>query len=234
MYFRRRMKPLLKSKSFISKDDLDDDNVQDYVEAFNRRLTRRLSVCQINVVSKEGICLEGGVKINFDFANYVKVLNHVLVDGQAEDFMTKFRFSKKAIFVVPMTNHETVQDLIDKVVHKFNVMEKCDGDEDDTMWLYERELSVSQQDVFFRRLDPAEMPLELFLLWRINGEKKSMVLTDHDLNKHRFCECPSEELEERLQHLNDEEEERIQRVVDNYARARCLMEELLHNDNKKT
>ena len=55
---------------------------------------------------------------------------------------------------------------------KFNIL-----DEGRTLQLFERELSVTQQDIFYRKISPNESPLELFMLWKINGERKTLVLT---------------------------------------------------------
>ena len=61
---------------------------------------------------------------------------------------------------------------------KFNIL-----DEGRTLQLFERELSVTQQDIFYRKISPNESPLELFMLWKINGERKTLVLT----GKYEMC-----------------------------------------------
>ena len=70
------------------------------------------------------------------------------------------------------------QDLLEDVVAKFNIL-----DEGRTLQLFERELSVTQQDIFYRKISPNESPLELFMLWKINGERKTLVLT----GKYKIC-----------------------------------------------
>jgi alpha-D-ribose 1-methylphosphonate 5-triphosphate diphosphatase PhnM len=95
--------------------------------------------------------------------------------------------------------------------------------------LWERELSVSQHDIFFRKLQAKEKPLELFLLWKLNGERKSMVLMDHDPNMARFKNCPLDELELRVHNLDTEEQDLIQSIKDNYEKAKDVINELLIN-----
>ena len=49
-----------------------------------------------------------------------------------------------------------------------------------------RKFSNLPQEIFFRKLDRGEKPMELSFLWRLNNEKRSFVITDHDLNATRF------------------------------------------------
>ena len=58
--------------------------------------------------------------------------------------------------------------------------------------LFERELSVTQQDIFYRKLNNDESPLELFMLWKINQERKTLLLTDHDPNIRKYGKCSDE------------------------------------------
>ena len=58
--------------------------------------------------------------------------------------------------------------------------------------LFERELSVTQHDIFYRELKNDESPLELFMLWKINKERKTLLLTDHDPNIRKYGKCSDE------------------------------------------
>ena len=58
--------------------------------------------------------------------------------------------------------------------------------------LFERELSVTQHDIFYRKLKNDESPLELFMLWKINQERKTLLLTDHDPNIRKYGKCSDE------------------------------------------
>ena len=93
--------------------------------------------------------------------------------------------------------------------------------------IFERELSVSQQDIFFRKLADEEHPLELFMLWKINGERKTFVLTDHDPNEKKYGKCTMAELEQRLANLDSEESEVVESLIENYSKAKNLIDVLL-------
>ncbi len=58
--------------------------------------------------------------------------------------------------------------MLDYLMEKFCIV----PEERERLVFYERELSISQQDIFYRKLSMDEIPLDLFLLWRINGERK--------------------------------------------------------------
>ena len=51
--------------------------------------------------------------------------------------------------VINIDPSETAADLVDKIRDKFNILEESEGGE---MRLFEREISVRQQDIFYRRL----------------------------------------------------------------------------------
>ena len=56
---------------------------------------------------------------------------------------------KRIVEVINIDPSETAADLVDKIRDKFNILEEGRGCE---MRLFEREISVRQQDVFYRRL----------------------------------------------------------------------------------
>ena len=91
------------------------------------------------------------------------------------------------------------------------------------------------QDIFFRKVNPREKPMEMFFLWKLNTEKKSFVLTDHDPNATRFSLLSIEELELRLKSLDEEEMERVQQIENQYQSAKAYIQELLsHQESVKT
>ena len=99
-----------------------------------------------------------------------------------------------------------VQDLLEYVLAKFKILyeEKTQVVDEKTaetgtgkgesgrLQLFERELSVTQQDIFYRKLNNDESPLELFMLWKINQERKTLLLTDHDPNIRKYGKCSDE------------------------------------------
>ena len=102
-----------------------------------------------------------------------------------------------------------------------------EGGEGQRLQLFERELSVTQHDIFYRELKNDESPLELFMLWKINQERKTLLLTDHDPNIRKYKKCSDEDLERRLLSLNSEEDEHVAQIEHNYANAKKLIEKLL-------
>ena len=121
-----------------------------------------------------------------------------------------------------MTNRETAADLVNKIRDKFNILEDHEGNEGGEMLLFEREVSVRQQDIFYRRVgDQAwvdcytlnttfhlllmyffqEIPLELAFIWSLNHERKSLVLTDHDPNLGRYAKMDPDQLRRKLEAL---------------------------------
>ena len=72
-----------------------------------------------------------------------------------------------------------------------------DSESEDMLQLFERELCLSQRDIFFRKLSLDEKPLEMFVLWKLNGERKSLVLTDHDLNEEKYKKDSIEDMNKR-------------------------------------
>ena len=88
-------------------------------------------------------------QVNFKFENSLRVYNELRIGGGGpEAFTTDFKFSTKAVLVVGMTNKETAADLVSKIRDKFNILEDESGD----ILLFEREVSVRQQDIFYRRV----------------------------------------------------------------------------------
>ncbi len=72
--------------------------------------------------------------------------------------------------------------------------------------------------------------MEMFFLWRLNCEKKSFVLTDHDPNSTRYSHLSVDELELRLKSLDEEEMERIQQIETQYQSAKAYIQELLSHE----
>ncbi len=106
--------------------------------------------------------LRGGVKINFKFLHPIRVYNELQIGDANDRFATDFKFSTKTVLVMSVTSRETVADLLDRICDKFNILESP------KLFLYERELSVRQQDIFLRRLADDEIPLLLNFVWSLN------------------------------------------------------------------
>ena len=126
--------------------------------------------------------LKGGVTLNFAFDNDVLTKNQLDINGQDCGFIAKFRFSKKSKLLVPLLSTNTVADLLEYVVAKLNIIIQEEG----KIKVFEREVSASQQDIFYREMQLDEQPLETFVLWKLNKETKGLVLTDHDPNKKKY------------------------------------------------
>lgn len=224
--------------------DLDEKELSQCVRKFNRRLTKRFSTCHIDL-PKETLndkgqqqmckehsaytqrCIRGGVRLNFMFQESIKVKNTIIVDGE-EEFVTDFKFSKKSVLVLPLCSNHTVTDMIQKLEDKFRILNRKD-DTGRKLRIFERELSVTLQDVFFRELAAEERPLELFFLWKINTERKSMVVTDHNPNDTRYERMDLEELEKRLNAINEEESTKIQKVHESYHNSEKVIKQLMED-----
>ena len=74
-----------------------------------------------------------------------------------------------------------------------------------------------------RILEPNESPLNLFILWKLNQERKSLVIMDHDPNARKYEKYSIEELQERLENLNCEENGLIGSIQENYQSAKLLI-----------
>ena len=96
--------------------------------------------------------------------------------------------------------------------------------ESPSLHLYERELSVRQQDIFFRKVEDHEIPLLLNFAWSLNQERKTLVLTDHDPNETHYSKCGVEQLRKKLESLEDEETEAVTAVGERFDAARAIME----------
>ena len=92
-------------------------------------------------------------QVNFKFEKSLRVYNEVSIGGGRSTFTTSFKFSTKAVLVVGMTNRETAADLINKIRDKFNILEDDEGGGCGGIMLFEREVSVRQQDIFHRRIE---------------------------------------------------------------------------------
>lgn len=77
---------------------------------------------------------------------------------------------------------DNIRDLLKKLTERFPVARgECKK-----LWLFERELSVRQHEIFYRKLREDEIPLELNLIWCANQERKSIIFTDHDPNELKY------------------------------------------------
>ena len=77
-----------------------------------------------------------------------------------------------------------------KICQKFNILPSFA----EKLSLYERELSVRQQEIFYRKVGKEEFPLLLSLVWIANQERKGLVLTDHDPNERNYAKLNSEQV----------------------------------------
>ncbi len=74
--------------------------------------------------------------------------------------------------------------------------------------------------MFYRKIKDDEIPLELNLIWSLNYERKSLVLTDHDPNEAHFVNFEFDQLEKKLEKLNTEEEKALKIVNEKYEDMR--------------
>ncbi len=94
--------------------------------------------------------------------------------------------------------------------------------------IYEREFGHSiPHEVFYRQVQPEEKPLQMFVLWKLNGESKSFVLADHDPNVRKYEKFSHLELEKSLNRLKEEEDSLIQDIKDNYQKAKQVIKQAL-------
>ena len=165
--------------------------------------------------------MKGGIKLNFDFAKKKLLSNEISLDsGSILTVHTEFEFSKKAKLVLPLCSHDTAKEVLETVIKKFHMINA-------EIYLYERELSLTQSDIFYRQLEGAESPLNLFISWKLNQERKSMVITDHDPNARKYEKLTNQELEDKLESLSLEETELIESVQENYEKAKSIILERL-------
>ena len=161
--------------------------------------------------------LKGGIKLNFDFIKKKILLNEISVNKHILRIHTEFEFSKKAKLVLPLCNHENTTKVLKTIIEKFKIV---DGE---SISIYERELSLTLHEIFYRKLEPNESPLNLFILWKLNQERKSLVIMDHDPNARKYEKYSIEELQERLENVNCEENELIKSIQENYQSAKFLI-----------
>lgn len=196
-------------------------------ENFNLRQYSRLSTCKVNIIRKStdceneetcrNRCLKGGIKLNFDFVKKKLLSNEISLDsGSILTVHTEFEFSKKAKLVLPLCSHDTAKEVLETVVKKFHMV-------DEQIYLYERELSLTQSEIFYRQLENTESPLNSFISWKLNQERKSLVITDHDPNARKYEKYSNQELEDKLESLNLEETQLIESVQDNYEKAKSII-----------
>ena len=221
-----KMKP--RSGSFsrrISVSDLSHDrgNLSAFVAIFNRKLTKRMSSCQMQIASVSSeFVLNGGLKINFRVARPIRVNNVVeIVRGRRETFITRFKFSTKNVLVLPASSRETAKDIVGKMCEeKFRIILNGDGN---PFALYEREIARNHHDIYYRRLEDWEKPLELTFIWSLNQERKSLVFADHDPSRTLLEKCSLEQLTSKMDSLNEDEEAEIEIIKEKYAKVKKFL-----------
>jgi hypothetical protein len=95
--------------------------------------------------------------------------------------------------------------------------------------LYEREVSIEHNDVFHRLCKLNEKPLEMCLLWKLNGDRKSFAVTDHDpsMKKYLNPKLSIEDLSKRVEKLDKEEKEMEEEIRKNYAKAKEIVDQCI-------
>ena len=68
------------------------------------------------------------------------------------------------------------------------------------------------------------------MLWKINRERKCLVLTDHDPNSKKYVNKSLKDLEQKLNDLDDEEDELIETILKNYGKAKNIIQQRLENE----
>ena len=102
------------------------------------------------------------------------------------------------------------------------------------MQLYEREVNLSHNDVFHRLCELDEKPLEMCFLWKISGERKTFVITDHNPNIQRYNKSSIEDLGKRVEKLDTEEKELEEKIRKNYAKAKQIIHDRQFYLKRKT
>ena len=166
-----------------------------------------MSTCKVNIINENdcenteninGI-IKGGVKFNFDFVSKKSLRNEVLIRNHTVEIHTEFEFSKKAKLVLPLYNTDNTEKVLQMIIKKFQIVDS------EKIEIYERELSLTLHEIFYRKLEANENPLTLFILWKLNQERKTMVITDHNPNERKYEKHSIPELQERLENLDCEE-----------------------------
>ena len=221
------MKP--RSKSFLKISELDDQ-FEHKLDIVNGRLTRKLGTCKVHKISKSYCengetcangCLKGGITLNFDFVTKKMLSNEIsLGSGHVLNIQTEFEFSPKTKLILPLCSHDTVKEVLNTIIQKFKIINA-------DILLYERELSLTQKEIFYRLLESTESPLNLFISWKLNQERKTFVITDHDPNAKKYEKNSLGELQDKLESLTLEEEQIIDSIQENYAKAKSIITERL-------
>ncbi len=172
----------------------------------------------------EEFTLKGGIKLNFRLSKPVVIQNVVeVIKGHKETFTTTFKFSTKVVLILAASNRQTTRDIVQKLCEKFRLLD--DGRHFD---LYEREIAMKTQEVFYRRLEVWEKPLELNFVWSLNKERKSLVFADHDPNESLLAKIDLDDLEKRLQTLDLEEEAEMNLIEEKYDRIKRVVKNLMN------
>ena len=69
--------------------------------------------------------------------------------------------------------------------------------------------------------------LEMCLLWKLNGQRKSFVLTDHDPSIKKYLKFSMDDLSYRIEKLETEEKELEEKIKKYYANAKEIMDDRL-------
>ena len=69
--------------------------------------------------------------------------------------------------------------------------------------------------------------LEMCLLWKLNGHRKSFVLTDHDPSIKKYLKFSMDDLSYRIEKLESEEKELEEKIREHYVNAKEIMNERL-------
>ena len=62
-------------------------------------------------------------------------------------------------------------------------------------------------------------------LWKLNGEPKSFVLTDHDPSIKKYLKFSMDDLSYRIEKLETEENKLKEKIRENYANAKEIIDE---------
>ncbi len=147
---------------------------------------------------------------------------------------------------------DSTADVLRNLRQKFNVIPSLEG-----LALFERESASSStrhyHEAFYRRLRDTEKPLELryaynvyaheaglqadttsqrlglicSLVWSVNGERKSLILADHDPNRVYYDSFELDQLTLKIQKLEEEEEEAVAAVRKKYCDLKKFLQDIL-------
>jgi hypothetical protein len=70
------------------------------------------------------------------------------------------------------------------------------------------------------------------LLWKLNGQRKSFVLTDHDPSINKYLKFSMDDLSYRIEKLETEEKELEEKIRANYASAKEIIDNCSKQKNR--